>query len=245
MSRYYVYMLIDPRDESPFYVGKGCGQRAYLHTKRTKNGKSSENRFKDRVIQKIIDQKLEPLVLMYRDSLDEIEAYDLEEETIRCFGRRGIDEGGILTNRRISSRAPLVVNRVEQKSWNKGKTYELHSEAYKRRLCDEMLGASWNDRFGNERATNMKQAASDRLRGISLSDRLGEDKAQQQKDAIRLKLTGRTLEELIGLEAAERGRASRKDAALAETSHLKATQFKPGEAPWKRLIAITIFKSGA
>ena len=29
---YYVYMLIDPRDDRPFYVGKGVGNRIFDHS---------------------------------------------------------------------------------------------------------------------------------------------------------------------------------------------------------------------
>lgn len=28
---YYVYMYIDPRDDMPFYIGKGCGSRVLAH----------------------------------------------------------------------------------------------------------------------------------------------------------------------------------------------------------------------
>lgn len=34
--KYYVYRLIDPRTYETFYVGKGCGDRVFQHTKNVK-----------------------------------------------------------------------------------------------------------------------------------------------------------------------------------------------------------------
>jgi hypothetical protein len=34
---YYVYELIDPRNNLPFYTGKGKEERMYLHVKKVKN----------------------------------------------------------------------------------------------------------------------------------------------------------------------------------------------------------------
>ncbi|WP_051640673.1 GIY-YIG nuclease family protein [Thiomicrorhabdus sp. Milos-T2] len=41
LKKYYVYLLIDPRDDSVFYVGKGQGDRALQHAKLAKD--NSEN----------------------------------------------------------------------------------------------------------------------------------------------------------------------------------------------------------
>ena len=38
INKYYVYYLIDPKDNQPFYVGKGYNGRIYLHEKRVKKG---------------------------------------------------------------------------------------------------------------------------------------------------------------------------------------------------------------
>ena len=37
---YYVYMLIDPRNDQPFYVGKGQGNRVFQHVIDAKTRKS-------------------------------------------------------------------------------------------------------------------------------------------------------------------------------------------------------------
>lgn len=84
MSIYYVYQLIDPRNGQPFYIGKGSGNRAYSHAK-FKDG--NNNPHKDRVIKKIINEQLEPLVEIVHDNIHcETKAYDLETELIRKIG---------------------------------------------------------------------------------------------------------------------------------------------------------------
>lgn len=81
---YYVYQLIDPRNNKPFYIGKGSGNRAYQHLK-FKDG--NINPYKDRKIKRIIQAGLEPIVeFLYQDIVDESHAYDLEEAVIKKIG---------------------------------------------------------------------------------------------------------------------------------------------------------------
>ena len=37
--RYYVYLLVNPETKTPFYVGKGIGNRVFNHLKDAKDGK--------------------------------------------------------------------------------------------------------------------------------------------------------------------------------------------------------------
>lgn len=95
---YYVYSLIDPRNGLEFYVGKGKGNRAQSHILTIKKGKRSENRWKDHIIQKLLETGRQPLIAFIAEGLPEKHAYDLETKMIAFFGRNGYDEGGILVN---------------------------------------------------------------------------------------------------------------------------------------------------
>lgn len=88
MRRYYVYGLYDPRDGSLIYIGKGCGTRAMYHHCRRPAIRVKE----------WIETNGRPDYRTIEDNLTEEEAYDLERELIRKYGKLGIDPGGVLIN---------------------------------------------------------------------------------------------------------------------------------------------------
>lgn len=100
---YYTYMLIDPRTQQPFYVGKGKGDRCRHHLDSRAKG---ENKRKDSLIENIRNENLEPLIKIIENFSDENLAYELEEKLISHFGRKGIDKNGILMNFCQSNRPP-------------------------------------------------------------------------------------------------------------------------------------------
>ena len=95
---FYVYALLDPRkNNEPFYIGKGSGDRYKKHGKE----KVSYNTFKDNVILSIEKENLVHNINLIKTNLTESEAWELETELILKYGRRGIEETGILTNRTL------------------------------------------------------------------------------------------------------------------------------------------------
>jgi len=95
--KYYVYQLIHPKTNRPFYIGKGTGDRAYTHNRfKDDNG----NPYKDRVIQKLHKEGLEPVVDIVKYFENEQEAYDYEEQLTESIG---LDN---LTNMVIGARPP-------------------------------------------------------------------------------------------------------------------------------------------
>ncbi len=99
---FYVYVYCDTRkpgsfiygdlkfDYEPFYVGKGKGMRMYSHL-----FLKEKNNFKNRKIQKILNEDLEPLILKIKENLSENEAFEIEKEIIKIIGRGKL---GPLTN---------------------------------------------------------------------------------------------------------------------------------------------------
>jgi hypothetical protein len=78
--KWYLYQLIDPRDQTVFYIGKGTGKRIYAHEKEARNGVCSNkcNKIKEIWSANLdIDKK----IIAYFN--DEQYAYQVEADWIR------------------------------------------------------------------------------------------------------------------------------------------------------------------
>lgn len=111
---YYVYCYIDPRNQTPFYVGKGKQKRAYAHMNLPRDKNKNKTRFKNK-LEKMKRDGIEPIIVFLAQNIqDENIAYQIEESYIKQYGRIGYDEGGVLLNICDGARPPN----------HKGKTYE-------------------------------------------------------------------------------------------------------------------------
>jgi hypothetical protein len=104
MLMFYVYTYRDPDEKLPFYVGKGKNDRKYKHLKETKE--NTENYLKWCKIQSILNKNKFPIIEEVFETDIENEAYEYEKKIIQKYGRKGLDDGGILTNRCLDNRPP-------------------------------------------------------------------------------------------------------------------------------------------
>lgn len=93
-KEYYVYGLIDPRDNQYFYIGKGKGKRFASHLKPKKLDFNTSKLDRIKAIQ---DSGLEVKMEILFPNLDEETAFELEKIIIYKLGREVFNEG-ILTN---------------------------------------------------------------------------------------------------------------------------------------------------
>jgi len=116
-SNYYVYHLVDPKDQIVFYVGKGSGNRANCHESQVKRNPSRYCKsVKDKKIISILSSGNSVKVRIVRQDLNEIESLMLEEEEISRIGienitniyKRGAASGGM--NRHESAGKFLVMS---------------------------------------------------------------------------------------------------------------------------------------
>jgi len=109
---YYIYQIVDPRNNKPFYIGKGTGRRAKTHLWEIPE---TRNVYKENKIAAIRKAGFEPVIEYIAENIiDEQLAYDIEKILIAKYGRKGYDDGGILTNVCPDNLPPN----------HKGKTYE-------------------------------------------------------------------------------------------------------------------------
>lgn len=102
---FYVYLLLDPTNYYlPFYIGKGKNDRWKNHLNETKE--NTDNKRKYYKIQKLLKEEYEIIHIKWQENMSEENAYNLETDLIKRFGREGIDKDGILTNICLDKRPP-------------------------------------------------------------------------------------------------------------------------------------------
>ena len=81
--KYYVYLLVNPETKTPFYVGKGTGNRVFNHLKNAKDGRLGTDKLDH--IQSILKKYKSVEHIIVRHGLNEKTAYQIEASLIDTF----------------------------------------------------------------------------------------------------------------------------------------------------------------
>lgn len=219
MSVYFVYQLVDPRTNLPFYVGKGKNDRAKTHLW----GKSkSNNPDKDRTIAEIRSCGVDPTIQYLYENLSEEEAYLKEEQLIAKHGRIKFDKNGILVNIKKDAKPPS----------QKGKR-RIFTDEHRKNLSKSLKDKHkklppWNKGLTKDTDVRVANLATSRSK-VGNNHQIGVKHSQDRIEKIKTKLTGRkmsedqklkmstakkgkTWEEIYGIDGARLRREKRKKA---------------------------------
>jgi hypothetical protein len=168
---YYVYYLVNPTTNVPFYVGKGKNRRCYQHL--GKNMGNNKNRRLTGHIRNLRETGNEPIIVKSKEGLTEEESFILEESEIIKYGRKGFEKDGILLNIFISNRP---IPRFGESNGFYGKqhseeTKKIISEANKgrKRSIEHRLIISKSNK-GKPKSEEHRRKIGDKSRGRKLKE---------------------------------------------------------------------------
>jgi hypothetical protein len=164
-KKWYVYTLIDPRDGSIFYVGKGQRNRMYIHVWSTKKGNPPHKNYKlFRRIREIINENLNVLYDKPFSTDIEKEAYEYEYNLIKKIGLEFLCNlfegyGKSYSGENHWNYGKHLTNEVKEKI-SKSKIGDFHSDNDKNKM-KEFWSKNTHPLKGKNHSTETKQKMSE------------------------------------------------------------------------------------
>lgn len=226
---YFVYALVDPRNQKIFYIGKGKNKRPFDHLSEAISGVDT---FKCRRIRKIIEAGFEcyDVIYLHKD-LTEEEAFELEKQEIAKYLPSGyltnISLGGaggdnisnnpnrdkIIEKIRQSQkeRYSILENRLKQAHFGEenGMYGKTHTEETRKKISEKLTGVTFEDRYSGEELELAHKRQSEVLSNEYKNSRVpvgcfkrketSDEQIEKLKELCPQNLTTSILEREIGL----------------------------------------------
>lgn len=156
MKRYYVYEIVDPRDDKVFYVGKGQDKRMYIHFNRVKSGHELNNKHLTNKLKQLLTENLKPIYNKVFESNDEYEAFGKEIELIAFYNKSNLcnlTDGGEGQSGRIPSKQ--TIEKIRNKAIERCKSIE-----YRKMISEKTKEAMDEPKFKEEFLKRVKSEDS-------------------------------------------------------------------------------------
>jgi hypothetical protein len=141
---YYTYAFLR-EDKTPYYIGKGKGNRAH-------------KRNKDRTIKPPKDKSR---IIFLKQNLTEQEAFKHEIYMIAVFGRKDLGTG-ILHNRTDGGEGSSGA--IMSDEWKRKQRERTHSEETRKKISESMKGEN-NPQYGKSLSEETRKKLSDAMKG--------------------------------------------------------------------------------
>jgi group I intron endonuclease len=232
-TNFYSYLLKRPNGV-PFYAGKGKGQRCFVHLKPWYL-KHDTNQLKVNIIEKIRKGGEEPIVEILKKDLTENEAFQIETQQIKLYGR--IENGGLLAN---------------MSDGGEGQSGYHHTEELKKEFSERFSGDK-NPFYGKSHSEKSLKKIGDTNRGKILNEEWrkklsesskGRKKSEEHKKKIQLahqqrQKTPQEIQRLVDLNKSRKGIPIKDDVKIKISLSLSGIKKKPMSEETKNKIRQT------
>jgi len=213
MNESYVYMLVDPRNNQPFYVGKGRGNRCRFHLDEAKYYTKRKS-LKLNKIRKLFSLGMEPTIIKVEENVTDAQAIDLEVLLIAEMRDIGIP----LTN---------------MTDGGDGAQGYKHSEAHKQHASKSQIGRI----FSEETKQKMRKPRTEEAKASMAKARLSMTYRPTAEHKRRLS------ESLLGRPSPMRGKTQSAEARAKMSEQRKGIPKPKIECPHcHKLVAVNTAK---
>lgn len=230
--KYYVYQLINPRNNEIIYIGKGQGNRMYYHEQVIRNGDLLSNEKLDNKIRLLINEDIKIEYKKIYETDDEKEAYKQEEQEIKKIGLNNLCN---LTDRNW----PPIITEETKKKISMANNGRFASEEIKRKISESLKGRKrskeqikkWKKSMkGYKHSEETKKKISEVLKGRLLSEEHKRNISRIRKGKISpMKGKHHSEETKKKLSKINKGKMIGEKNSFYGKHHLEETKRKLGE----------------